>query len=349
MSFEAHGSVSGSPTEQPIMEGGVIPEVEKPAPTPAPEPPKQKVGEPRPAQPAAAAPTPEVPAYAPNFKFKVMDKEHEIDEFVRAAIKDADSEKKIKEIYEKAYGLDVVKPRFAKSQEELKTTRGENENYKKSIDELRDHYKRDDMDSFFKALNVPEEKILRWVLNKANYEQLPPDQRQIMDAKRAAEQQAYTLQKENKSLQQQREEIELQARAQTLQIALEKPDISEFVKNFEAKAGKPGAFLQEIIDHGERTFYASKGKIDLTPEQAIKEVMERWSPFLGPAKLSEPPIIPANPGPGSQPPVQRAVTEAPKASTIPNVSGRQTAAISKAKPKSIEDLKKLYNTMANRA
>jgi hypothetical protein len=362
MSFDAIGSVAGKATEQPVMDGGVIPEVSKPDVTPAPAPEAQKVGQTRSSTPAPAAQgqvsspdkvqnpdgTPN-PAYNPNFKFKVMDKEYEIDEFVRSAIKDQETEKKIKEIYEKAYGLDALKPRFQQLRETHKTVSSEVESYKKSIGDLRETYKRGDLDSFFQMLNVPQEKILQWVLDKANYEQLPPDQRQILDAKRAAENQAYALQKENMSLQEQREEIMLQARAQSLQVALEKPDVSEFAKSFEERAGKPGAFLEEIIAHGERAFYASNGKVDLTPEQAIKEVMDRWAPFVSP-QPKQPSIIPANPGQvGAAPQTPKQAPAAPKATTIPNVSGRQTAAVSRAKPRSLDDLKKLYREKAGLA
>jgi predicted nucleic acid-binding Zn-ribbon protein len=344
--FEAHGAVEGKPTTQPTLDGGSIPEVNKPV-SSAPEAPKPapQMGQSTLAS-SAQAPEAEAPApYTPNFKFKVMDKEHEIDEFVRAAIKDADTEKKIKEIYEKAYGLDVLKPRYQGLREKYQTSTQEVESFKKSIGELREHYQRGDLDSFFQTLNVPQEKILQWVLDKANYEQLPPDQRQILDAKRAAEQQAYSLGKEKQQLMQQHEEVLLQARAQSLQVALERPDVSEFAKSFEERAGKPGSFVEEIIAHGERTYYASQGKIDLTPEQAIKEVMDRWAPFVSQQPM-QPPIIPANPGPGAAPQAQRAAPAAPKATTIPNVSGRQTTAVSKAKPKSIDDLKKLYREKA---
>jgi hypothetical protein len=59
------------------------------------------------------------PVYTPNTKFKVMDKEHEFDAWLAPHIKDAETEKKAKELYEKAYGLDYVKPKYEASQKEL--------------------------------------------------------------------------------------------------------------------------------------------------------------------------------------------------------------------------------------
>src|SRR5688572_23823320 len=47
--------------------------------------------------------------YTPNFKFKVLDKEHEIEERFRKLIKDADSEKMIRELHEKSFGIEAIK------------------------------------------------------------------------------------------------------------------------------------------------------------------------------------------------------------------------------------------------
>ena len=46
----------------------------------------------------AEAPAPVTPEFTANYKFKVMDKEHEIPEAFRGIIKDAESEKLAREI-----------------------------------------------------------------------------------------------------------------------------------------------------------------------------------------------------------------------------------------------------------
>lgn len=53
----------------------------------------------------------ETPAFSPNFKLKVMEQEREIPELLRPLIKDAESEKAVRELVEKAYGLEYVKDR----------------------------------------------------------------------------------------------------------------------------------------------------------------------------------------------------------------------------------------------
>ena len=352
MSFDAHGSVQGSAVTQPVMEGGAIPSSQPATPAPqAPEaapkqtPSPRQAAQPTPSTPAATTETPEVPVYNPNYKFKVMDKEHEIAEHFRGIIKDAESEKMVRELHEKAYGLDVVKPRFNDLREKFKGVEQEARTYKEGINELREHYTRGDFDSFFQKLNIPQEKVLQWVLDKAQYNELPPEQRQVLDAKRSAEQRAIQLEKQNHTVQQKYEDALVQAKARDLQVALERDDVRQFSESFDARAGKPGSFLEEVINRGELAWYTSKGKVELSPEQAIQEVLTRYQGLVQ-HKPAQAPMIPVN---GNAPAANGHAPQAPTATktpTIPNIGGRQSSSVSKAKPRSLDDLKDLYKKMS---
>lgn len=286
--------------------------------------------------PAASQATGEATQYAPNYKFKVMDKEHEFDEFVRGAIKDADSEKKIREIYEKAYGLDFIKPRFHETREQAKTYKTQLDNFQGSLKELRELNSRGDYDSFFKRLAIPEEKILQWVINKAQYNNLPPEQRKVLDEKTAAEQKAYALEKQQADSQQKYQELVTQAKGQALHFALERPETKSLQQSFDARAGRSGAFFEAIVAEGELAWNRSNGTVDLTPEQAIQAVLSKWG---NPSQPAQAPLIPAQ---GNQPMPQAAPK---KTASLPNIAGRQSASISKSKPKSLQDLKNLAAQM----
>lgn len=341
MSFDAHGSVQGAPASQPVLEGGVIPssqpvpeKVAAPEPTPKPTP--------TPSQAPTEQPS-ETPPFTPNYKFKVMDKEHEIAEHFRSIIKDPDTEKMVRELHEKAYGLDVVKPRFNDLREKHKTVEQEVKSYKENLGELREHYQRGDFDSFFQKLNIPQEKVFQWVLDKAQYNELPPEQRQVLDAKRSAEQRALALEKEKAQTQSKYEDALVQAKARDLQVALEKDDVRQFSEAFDEKYGN-GKFLESVIERGELAWYTSKGKIELTPEQAIHEVLSRYQGLVQP-KTAQPAMIPVNgTNQSGQAPAQAPV--ASKAPTLPNIGGRQSSSVSKSKPKSIDDLKAIYKKMS---
>lgn len=334
MSFDAHSAVAGSAPN---------PEVSTPAPQ---ETPKAPEPTPTPAPQPAAASTPTSPEspYSPNYKFSVRNKEHEFDPFIRDAIKDPDSEKKVRELYEKAYGLDTVKPKVAEILKafdapnlEVATKKvtdlvQEAQSYRTSVEELKEHFKRGDMDSFFATLGVPEEKILQWVINKAQYSELPPEQRKILDEKKAAEQKAYALEKQQGEFQQQYYEQVVSAKNYALQVTLERQDVKSIADAFDTRAGRPGAFREAVIDAGELAWVRSNGKIDLTPEQAVQQVLAYWG---NPAQQSSPPIIPVQ----QEMPVQQP-QPAPR-KTLPNVASKQSSSVARSSPRSIEDLKKL--------
>jgi hypothetical protein len=260
-----------------------------------------------------------------------MDKEHEIDAFLKDVIKDADTEKKVKELYEKAFGLDVVKPRLTETRKELSEIKTQHTALLGQIDELRQDYARGDLDSFFQKLEVPEEKVLQWCLDKVQYQQLPPEQRQVLDARKSAEQRAWDAEKRAQMLEQQMHERVSSAQGTVLQVALERPDVKTFAEAFDAKVGKPGAFRDAVCDLGEYAHMKSGGKSELTPEQAIQQVMQSYGVFIqAPSAMPAPQAPAPTPAPQAQPQVP----------VIPNVGGR-AASPTKPKVKSLDDIKKL--------
>lgn len=263
-----------------------------------------------------------------------MDKEHEIDEFVRGAIKDPDTEKKIKELYEKAYGLDIIKPRMQETRKELQDIKAENGNYRQSVEQLRDCYQRGDFETFFKHLAIPEEKVLQWVLDKVEYQQLPPEQRQVLDARQTAERRAWEAEQRAQQMEQKFESQASQAKGYALQVALERPDIKAFAESYDSLEGKPGAFRDAVCELGEYTWYKTQGKVDLDPGQAAQQMMERLGKFVN-GSGAQP--QPSGASLGTQPPAK----EVP---VIPNVGGRSTSP-TKVKPKSLDDLRKLAQSM----
>lgn len=281
--------------------------------------------------------TPEMPAFAPEFKFKVMDKEHEIPEMFRALVKDADSQKAVKEIFEKAYGLDVVKPRMKEFQEKFHAATKELEPIKNGIQDLRNFVAKDDYDSFLKYLNIPEEKVLQWAVNKAKYMELPQDQRQVLDAKRAAEERLYSLEKENSTYQQQLVEQKNAAKISDLRTELSKPDITAFAKSYDQRRGQEGAFIDAVIEVGKAAYFGSQGKVDLTAVEAIQRVVA----LAGGIQTQAPSAAPVIPAQGAAPVAQAPQAEPQvKKNTLPNLASKHTTAVSKPKFTSLAELKK---------
>jgi hypothetical protein len=240
---------------------------------------------------------------------------------LRGAIKDAETEKKVKELYEKAYGLDLVKPRFHETREKYQTL----ESSVKAVMTAKEK----DLDKFFKLVDLPEEKLLKYVWDKLQYQQLPDDQRQLIERERTAREQAEALEQKYQQAQEMLAHQTVQARTVELRSVLSRPEITTVAQAFDARVGQPGAFEAEVIKRGQLAYYTT-GQ-DIPADQAVQEVLS----ILG--HQAQAPQAQATP---AQPPQQQAPQAREKPPVIPAVSGRTTSPAFKA-PESIEDLKRL--------
>jgi len=215
------------------------------------------------------------PAYQPNFKFKVKDKEQEIDEWLRPVVKDAETEKKLKELHERAFGLDEVKA----SRESFKT-KYEDVNTKytgleKSLQTLSGFVQKGDFDSFFRSLQIPKESILKYAISELQYNELPPEQKAQIDNQRRFQQEQYQFQSQAEQHAQQLREFGMQQ----LTFEMSKPDVSQVVQSFDQRMGRQGAFQQEVINRG--AYYEQVHGKTLPASQLISEVLAIVSPGHG--------------------------------------------------------------------
>lgn len=293
------------------------------------------------ASPAGSPGSAAAAAYQPNYKFRYMDElenkiDGEIDEWARPFI-NQDTEEKFRQLWAKAHGLDFVKSRFNK-------TRGEYQAYRQQIDplvqswqELTGLYRKGDMDSFFKGLQIPEEKVFQYVLDKLNYQKLPPEQRATMEKARAAEQQASELQRQNEALAAQYQQAQVQTRTTELSQALSTPDVSAVAQAFDARVGREGAFRDEVVKRGVLAWHTT-GQ-DISPGQAIQEVMQLYGALTSGQQAA------AQMAQAAAPTGAPAVSQAQKAPTLPNIGGNNGSPARKA-PKSLDELKKLAAQMS---
>lgn len=281
----------------------------------------------------------EKPPFVANYKFKVMDKEHEIPEALRSAMKDPETEKLVRELHEKAYGLDIVKPKFIEERRLHQEAKTQNSQLLGGINELRVMYQRNDLDGFFKKLAVPQEKILQWVVDKLNYNDLPQDQKQVLDQRKTAEERAWQAEQQVQTLQEKFQTETLNARELQLQSTLDRAEFKAAAEAFDSRpGGKPGDFREAVCERGETTWIRSQGKVDLSPEQAVQEVIRLYG--IQPAA----PAAAMTAAPAAAPAVTATPVAAPKTPVIPNVAGGSTSPM-KAGPRSISDLKKLAAQM----
>lgn len=226
-------------------------------------------------------------AYIPNYRFKVLDKEHEVDEFIRPAIKDADAEKKIKELYEKAYGLDEVKSSREKVRSEYQAYKSQTEPlvgtvreaaqlYQSAINAYKSGNQRKgifQMEEAFKHLGIDDQVLKQYVFNKLQAAELDPEQKAYYNQHRELEIQNAQMQRQMHEFQRQAEQLQVQTRTQELTQVLSNPEITNIVKSFDARNGL-GSFQNEVILRGQQ-IYNLQGR-DASAEEVVSDIIKKY-------------------------------------------------------------------------
>ena len=281
---------------------------------------------------AAAAP------YNPDFKFKANNKEHEIPEVLRSVIKSEKEEKYLKDIFQKAYGIEPIKERLNSIRGEFQQLQQSYTSIMDQVGEARTAYQRGDMDTVFDTLKISPEKVLQWAVEKVQLSQMPPEQRQALEARRMAEQRAYQLEKQASLSEQQAMQQQAQHLGQMLELVLERPDFNAVAQAYDSRKAKPGSFRELVIRVGESE-HALTGKL-LTPLEAAQKAMEWIGEMPKPAQ----PAVEATPAP--QATATPATPTTKKPTTLPNMANagaRTGSAPAKSKVKTLDDIKKVYD------
>ncbi len=284
-------------------------------------------------QPATDAAGNAVVPYTPNHKFKVLDKEMEMEEWIRPLLTGTENEAKVRELLEKSHGLEHVKASRQQLAIQLQTTQTQHDALTNSVRQLSGMVQRDDMEGFFEALQIPEEAVLKYALRRIQYREATPEQRAAYDQWRQQQAHASQLESEVTQYRTAFQTQSVQARTQELDISMAKPDVAAVAAAFDARTGKVGAFRAEVINRGR--FYAMQQK-DISTEDAVKEVMA----LLG-GQAPVPATAGAAPTGGTQ-----VVPKAPeKKPVIPHIAGSGTSP-ARVVPKSIKQLREIGQKMA---
>lgn len=286
--------------------------------------------------PADKPVTPPAPAYAPNFKYKVDREEREIPEYLRGLVKDANSEKQVREIMEKADGLESIKPRYEQTRTRLKDVETKYAAVNEGLEELGQHIKNGDLDSVIDMLQINPKSVLQWALNAAQYEQLPDAERARIDEARNAKREARDHAKRAEQLERHLHESSSHAREVEFHTVLARPDVTQFESSLDNQLGE-GFFRSKVIQTGQ--WVQKQYGRDLTVNEAVGLVMKEYAK-IAQAQASQPapgptgaqggsPTAPATPAaPAKEPPV------------IPAI-GSGSASPTKQVPKNMDDLQKL--------
>lgn len=276
---------------------------------------------------------PAAPTFAPNFKFKAANKEHEIPEFLRGVIKDEQSQKYVQQLFEKAYGIDTVKERFQSLRQEHQSLNQAYGSVMQTVQMGREAYQRGDLDTVFQTFRIPEEKVLQWAIKKVQLSQMPPDQRQVHESREQAERRAWELERQQASMSQEHLQSQSEQLMTMLDMVLERPDYSSLAQEFESRKG-PGAFRNLAIQMGEYEYHQT-GKV-LSPMEAA----QRAADLIGGVPQKQPQqAAPAAPAPATP-------ATAPQKIVMPNVGAGKPVTPAKPPMRSLDDLRRKHDELA---
>jgi hypothetical protein len=272
------------------------------------------------------------PAYTPNYKYKAALQEKEVDEFWRTLIKDADSEKKVKEALTKLDGFEFVKQSRDKVQQQFESLTDDYKAQNEIVQRVDGALQRGDLSSAFRQLGLKDEDIFKWTQSRLQMMEMPADQRKAFEDAESLREQQLMMKEQMTQYQKLYEDQAVQARTMQLDFVLSRPEIAQAAQGWDTLQGQPGSFRDLVIQEAQTAYYQT-GR-DLTAEQAAQAVMQKFGRVL--SSGGQQPAPQAQVTPNQTPQVM-----APHAKpVIPNVSGKGASPIKKA-PKNLDDLKRM--------
>jgi len=264
----------------------------------------------------------EEPAYEPNFSFRAGEEEYEMDDRLKAYIKSPEDEEYLRDLAERAHGLDTVK-------EQRQYLRDQNAEFQHieaqrqgAVQQLKGHIEKNEWEPFQKTWGISDDSVLNRAVQIMQLRELPPEQQQQYYSSIQAQEQNYALQQQNQQLQQQQNHYAVQQRDWELNQTIQNESFYPAAQAFDERAGKPGAFRDEIIKRGQ--YYAQVHGRDLPPQVIAQEIAQ----FVGVQNQQQ-----GHQQSGAQ---QRVVTS--RKPTLPKISGSGASPI-KSGIKSIADIK----------
>lgn len=212
-----------------------------------------------------------VPAWMPEFKFKVKDKELEFDDFVKPIIKSKEVNDKIKDLYLKAHGLDEVKQSRDHFQNQYKAENEKITTIEKNLQNIGVTVKNKDFGTFFDLLKIDKNDVMNYFIEELKFQELPAEQKQAIERQRQVEREYQTAQEQNQGLQTQMQEMMIKQTKFEFAQVFASPDVAPAIQQFEARVGQPGAFEKAILERGQ--YYEAVHKTSPPVRQLVNEVL----------------------------------------------------------------------------
>ena len=221
--------------------------------------------------------------WQPDYNYSIKSEQREFDDWIRPAIKDADTEAYVRELYTRAYGLDHVKTNLESERERAENLERQIHDYKhevdvahKSVDGLK-RLAKEDFASFAHITGLDDQTILNYANNRLDYREKPEYERRQIDTDMERRTQAYTSNLEIENLRRQNEQLMQRQHNQSLAQAMSVPEISDFEKEFDGRMGE-GAFRQHVNNYGSAQYRQTQQYVE--PAIAVQSVYSQFKPLF---------------------------------------------------------------------
>lgn len=276
------------------------------------------------------------PAWTPSYKFKAFDKEMEIPEHFRSLIKDEKSLKEVKELFEKAHGLDGYKQRYSTTVKEKEQFQGTVKQYESRLQQAQSGLQKlyqasqNDLDTFFEAYKIPEEKLFQYVSQKLKEQELPVEDRQRIEQGRKAQREAMTYQERLQQAEQQNHQLFVSQHEMQMNMVMSQPTVTSFQSQFDQRFGQ-GEFRRHVDEYGDKLY--RQGKY-VAPQDAVRAVYSYYS------KMFQNNPTPSQPQAGQAGVQGQAPAQSAAPPSIPNVGSGRSVSPTKPKFKDLDSLRK---------
>jgi len=256
------------------------------------------------------------PAYVLNAKYKAMGEEREMEKWLQELIKDEETEKKVRDLVERAAGVDHYLPQFKSlKQEHLSLTKG--------LDVINGHLQNKDYGKFFGAFGLTDLDVLRYAQERVKYLSLPEDQRAALDAQQAQRDELARVQAEQATVAEMMADLRSQNLDMGLRMVMQHPQVTPVIASY---PGGEQAFYRDVAQNA--FVYEVQTGQEISPDQAVMLFMQQRGLSASAGQVAMPPAqVPGAPVQGqvATPASQPAQLKAEPAPTLPKVPSQGTS------------------------
>lgn len=202
--------------------------------------------------------------YEPTYRYTALGEEREFDDFVKPFVKSKDEEARLRDLYERAAGLDHFKEKVSKRDAELDRLRQEYAKAQREREDL-EFLKKTNPAKFFETVGVDP---YEYAMQQVRLEEMGEEERKLYTQNSDLITEREQFRRELEELRKERQDLEQQRLKNEFQTALADPDVDVIRKQV-------NDFEQQVIEYG-RIHHRLHGQ-DLSFKEAVDGVKKRYA------------------------------------------------------------------------